>query len=769
MSTSPYPLLDTLQLFYDTEARLLICTQESCKFALSNAPSQVVAHLRDKHHISTEARKGLHRLLKSLSPTPLDPHRVPLPADGSARHDKLQVYEGFVCLNCPFRTISAQLARRHQSNPPEDCSSGISHTRAVRRRDLDQQFECVYLQTWTTGSTRRYWIIKHRGSIVRQVDSPAVQGHLRSVLTREFNRGKVPNEMTAAPPVAPADITSFALQTPWLDRTGWHQTYNNKDRREVLVALTRTFTAPGGREHHIGPGQQYGLDQDLVSPGGDEDKIACLIRLVDLLICRKQLQFLDAIWKHEALGDLATLEELTGRYKRSAGHTQATAGLGVRGQTTEEEVGDNYEEEESEEDEMDDEMDDEENEEEVDIDDSENNNDQEPSRDGQRSDNYREEDEGFTTWLDNLGEITDEEEYSIEAEEGAAPGSPEELIQLLGILGFSSSPDGSAFLPARSYTSNLSGLVYILRLLFLEYALPLQAYPNLGLKRRPHVGQLERLQSIRRRYMVMESHSPMEELLSLRNYGQVMSRTDTPPHLLRWSEEGQVVSLGEEISISMSQFRRLPDHFVTEATKLCDEMMFSWDPAIDLSRVSDNMVNNREGFSFVLHPENKLDTAYLELFDRASKAHRNGLFRGNGWDWSAVFTYFKKEEALLGAILGGMFFARFLPAQLGHILYKYLVYIRPFINMLHRERGSPESGQATESHLLFREDATPTSRSWQTGRLTATMKTSTSLVWGQPINSRQFHSMTAVYMPAGMLLLLGRADTVRCNEPVPMV
>ncbi|KAJ4009381.1 hypothetical protein NW761_015235, partial [Fusarium oxysporum] len=194
-----------------------------------------------------------------------------------------------------------------------------------------------------------------------------------------FNRGKVPNEMTAAPPVAPADITSFALQMPWLDRTGWDQTYNNKDRREVLVALTRTFTAPGGREHYIGPGQQYGLDEDLMSPGGDEDKIACLIRLVDLLICRceetarktsrhilcwlrstkdssiyskpftlvqpssstkyrlllkrclamvlrihrlppdkrlqvtgltlnrKQLQFLDAIWRHEALRDLATL------------------------------------------------------------------------------------------------------------------------------------------------------------------------------------------------------------------------------------------------------------------------------------------------------------------------------------------------------------------------------------------------------------------------------------------------------------------------------
>ncbi|KAK2470470.1 hypothetical protein H9L39_18087 [Fusarium oxysporum f. sp. albedinis] len=870
MPTSLYPLLDTLQLFYDTEACLLICTQESCKFALSNSPSQVVAHLRDKHNVPTEARNGLHRLLKSLSPTLLDPNKAPLPADGSARHDKLQVYEGFACLDCPFRTISIQLMRRHQSSPPEDCSSGVSHTRAVRRRDLDQQFECVYLQTWTTGSTRKYWIIKQGGSIVRQ-----------------FNRGKLPNEMTAAPPVAPADTTAFALQTPWLERTGWDRTYNNKDRREVLTALTRTFVSPGGREHHIGHGQQYGLDKDLVSPGEDEDRIACLIRLVDVMICRceetarktsrhmlcwlrstkessiyskpftlvqpssstkyrlllkrclamvlriyrlppdkrlqvtglalnrKQLQFLDAIWTHEAFSDLATLEELAGRYKRSAGHTQAASGLGERSQTTSEGIGDDYKEEEEESEE--DEMEDEENEEEEE--DSNNDNDKNHSREGQRGDYHQDEDGGFTTWLNDLGEITDEEEHGMEVEGGAAPGSPEELVELLfgltlalatqpvvngqpqktvmiyfsGILGFSSSPDGSAFLPARSYTSNLSGLVYILRLIFLEYALPLQAYPTLAFKRRPRVGQLERLQSIRRQYMVMESQSPMEELLSLRNYGQVMSRTDTPPHLLRWSDNGQVVSLGDEISISMSQFRRLPDHFIAEAARLCDEMMFSWDPAIDLSNISDNMANNKEGFSFVLHPENKLDTAYLQLFDRASKAHRNGLFRGNGWDWKAVFQNFKNDEALLSAILGGMFctggqlprctemltllccnselhprgiyvydqsivyiirhhkakratnhefvVARFLPAQLGHILYKYLVYVRPFINMLHRERGSQGSGQATESPLLFREDATLTSKSWQTGRLTAIIKTSTSLVWGQPINSRQFRQI----------------------------
>ncbi|EXK76860.1 hypothetical protein FOQG_18408 [Fusarium oxysporum f. sp. raphani 54005] len=735
MPTSLYPLLDTLQLFYDTKACLLICTQESCKFALSNGPSQVVAHLRDKHNIPTEARKGLHRLLKSLSPKLLDPNKALLPADGSARHDKLQVYEGFACLNCPFRTISIQLMRRHQSSPPEGCSSGVSHTRSPRRRDLDQQFECVYLQTWTTGSTRKYWIIKRGGSIVRQVDSPAVQAHLRGVLTREFSRQQPnPDTMTTTAPAPSAGMTAFALQTPWLDRTGWDRTYSNK----------------GGQEYFVGSGKVYGLEDDIVSPGEDEDRIACLVRLVDVvmsrcdetarktsrhilcwlrsnqassiygkpftlvqssstskyrlllkrclaMVCRiyrlhpdrrikvaglalsrKQLQFLDAIWTHEALGDLAALNERIGRHKCQVDHAQEVAG-GHRESHSENTNTEGEEEDDDEEDEEESEKDEEEGEGEEEGEDS--NHDYDHDQEVEEGSDKQENDGGFTAWLEDLGEITEEEDDQMEEEAGAARGSPEELVELLfgltlaiatqpvingqpqttvliyfsGILGFSLSPGGGAFLPARSYTSNLSGLVYILRLVLLEYALPLRAYPTLALQRRPRMGQLKRLQPIRRQYMVMESQSPMEELLSLRNYGQVISRSDTPAYLLRWSANGQAVSFGDKISISMGQFRRLPEHFIKEAARLCNEMMFSWDPVINLSNITDDMTNNKEGFSFVLHPKNKLDTAYLELLHRTSRAHRNSLVHGGNWDWNAIFQYFKRDEALLSAILGGMF------------------------------------------------------------------------------------------------------------------
>ncbi|KAH7243950.1 hypothetical protein MRS44_016993 [Fusarium solani] len=164
------------------------------------------------------------------------------------------------------------------------------------------------------------------------------------------------------------------------------------------MALTRTSTSPGGREHLLGRRGVCGLDEDLIRPGGGQDRIASLVRLTDLMIdryeetarktsrhilcwlrstqtssiyskpftlvqpsssgkyrillkrClamvfrlyqmppdtriqaaglalnRKQLQFLDAIWTHEAVGGSAAMEKLAGTYRCSIRRGQAAAG-----------------------------------------------------------------------------------------------------------------------------------------------------------------------------------------------------------------------------------------------------------------------------------------------------------------------------------------------------------------------------------------------------------------------------------------------------------
>ncbi|KAL7940767.1 hypothetical protein V8C42DRAFT_361765 [Trichoderma barbatum] len=237
----------------------------------------------------------------------------------------------------------------------------------------------------------------------------------------------------------------------------------------------------------------------------------------------------------------------------------------------------------------------------------------------------------------------------------------------------------------------------------------------------------------------------------------------------------------------MGQFRLLPDYFIKQATRLCDELMFGLEPVVNLSNIKDELTNSQKGFSFVTNPQNNLDEAYLELFKQAcATPQKENLSRRGQWNWQAVFKYIKKEEAFRGFlglaihIAGGQtprwsellslwcenaefgergiyvyggymiylmrhhkakrstnrefIVVRFLPAEVAHLLYKYLVYIRRFVDMLERERGGQST--AENSPLLFRSENAPTSKPWPTGRFNAILKDATNKVWGHAVNSR---------------------------------
>jgi hypothetical protein len=363
------------------------------------------------------------------------------------------------------------------------------------------------------------------------------------------------------------------------------------------------------------------------------------------------------------------------------------------------------------------------------------------------------------------------------------------LVYFSGILGFS--PDAQSFLPAKRFTPCLSGLIYIQRLLFLEYSLPYRAYPHIGIARRSRLHQHQHFETIRLRYMTTGAPSALEELQSLRDFGRVMSRTDAPSFLLRWSDDGQVVSYGDNFSLTIEKYRCLAKYFLTKADELCNTVMFDLIPDIDLSSIKDDLGNAQHGFSFVQHPQNKLADAYLELSSKACTTRRGGLVKNGHWDWGAVFHYEKQADALADMLAGGLHTScgqlpraseilslectngvatarglyvwdgsliyvtrhhkakrstnrefnvvRFLPVQLGHSMFKYLVYIRPFLDMLQRERTL--SKPVRQNTLLFRAGNT-LDKPWPPARLTAVLKKATGEVWGQSTNSQFFRQLS---------------------------
>ncbi|KAH7191394.1 hypothetical protein BKA60DRAFT_427641, partial [Fusarium oxysporum] len=101
-------LLNSLQLFTDYNAPAVICCRRECQSVLSIAGPRVITHLRDKHHIPEDARKGLTKILKSI-PGLLNPDFIQSREDGSTEHPHLRTYDGFHCGGCSFRTVSFQL------------------------------------------------------------------------------------------------------------------------------------------------------------------------------------------------------------------------------------------------------------------------------------------------------------------------------------------------------------------------------------------------------------------------------------------------------------------------------------------------------------------------------------------------------------------------------------------------------------------------------------------------------------------------------------
>ncbi|EXK26248.1 hypothetical protein FOMG_17150 [Fusarium oxysporum f. sp. melonis 26406] len=362
------------------------------------------------------------------------------------------------------------------------------------------------------------------------------------------------------------------------------------------------------------------------------------------------------------------------------------------------------------------------------------------------------------------------------------------LIYFSGILGFSS--DCQRFQLARQYCSKLSAMIYIQRILFLERALPLREYKSIGIPQRPDIGQFECFDQVRAKYMVLGSQYPLAELISLRDFGRNIARTEPPSMLFHWSNDSETVSHAT-FQIAMSNFRKLADHFTIQAEALCDQLMFGVHPHVDLSKIKDNISSSESGYSFISCPGNGLDSAYLDLVVRAYTAGKNGLAKDGVWKWHAVTAYLKQVRKIEEQLSGGLYTAcgqtprirelfsleyenglnttcgvhvwggymayiichhkakrltnrefyvvRFLPVRLGHVLFKYLVYIRRLADLLRREQlGADKRGwQCLQTRLLFHNNGRP----WPTSHMTDVITKATLEVWRQKINVRTYRQL----------------------------
>jgi hypothetical protein len=154
--------LSGLSLVLSREDEALICSR--CMYALQPFGQTVSKHLWEKHSIPAKDSSGLNALVIELKLP--DPNTLPRHQDWSQAHPHLAVQSGAVCLQCNYRSTSADLLQRH-----------LSKEHGQRRADMDIQRGNVWrevgLQIWSQDGKREFWIVE---SNVDQATTLPIEG-----------------------------------------------------------------------------------------------------------------------------------------------------------------------------------------------------------------------------------------------------------------------------------------------------------------------------------------------------------------------------------------------------------------------------------------------------------------------------------------------------------------------------------------------------------------------------------------------------------------
>ncbi|EXM12282.1 hypothetical protein FOTG_19217 [Fusarium oxysporum f. sp. vasinfectum 25433] len=99
--------------------------------------------------------------------------------------------------------------------------------------------------------------------------------------------------------------------------------------------------------------------------------------------------------------------------------------------------------------------------------------------------------------------------------------------------------------------------MWIGRLLFLEYAVPVSGYNTLDLAwpcRTAYSSQPDRISSIRSKYLLRGCYTPFGELIELKAFAKSIVKQEGIPGNLTWAPDGRSFTIGDDKKVLLSEF-----------------------------------------------------------------------------------------------------------------------------------------------------------------------------------------------------------------------
>jgi hypothetical protein len=188
------------------------------------------------------------------------------------------------------------------------------------------------------------------------------------------------------------------------------------------------------------------------------------------------------------------------------------------------------------------------------------------------------------------------------------------MMHFSAVLGINKDGD---FKESYSYTTHLAALIWMSRLVMLEFALPKREYRTLGWPARTAYHDYgHRLESVRRSYLISGSYRPFSDLVSLLAYGKLITKANGRPGVVRWDDDKQGLHI-KDIDLRLDDFRRFVHGIVESLEKiLYEDLLFGvTPPSVDLQKLTDVISKKKHHASFVSESSNRMQEGYKDLMD----------------------------------------------------------------------------------------------------------------------------------------------------------
>lgn len=227
----------------------------------------------------------------------------------------------------------------------------------------------------------------------------------------------------------------------------------------------------------------------------------------------------------------------------------------------------------------------------------------------------------------------------------------------------------------------IAALLWMCRLLVLEYALPKRNYVTLRWpSREAHEDHFWRLEGFRRLHLVQGCMSPVSRLTGLLAYGKQAAKAEERGGRIAWDDTQETIYI-DNVSCTVDGFKHFVHGIIRSAHDLLHSGLFFGVSklTVDLSSLRDSMTRYNPGWSLISDPANRLSegSAYMLSLVKQATIDARLVKEGGEWNKKKVMEYLDKKKRFLELLMLLMLLTGGQPArgpELGSIKFRNSLY-----------------------------------------------------------------------------------------------